>query len=180
MKLEKKECRLPAFSIQGILIFGLFPACVALVLTCSSFAETKDLIPVKEIVIPLYKAYYVPSPPMPVKMVSVANPGIADVKVITPKDILIEARGLGVTTVFLWFVEHDDDWMLTGRPICMKFNVKITMGLEVETIKGTAVCPACSLGEYQYEKTGEKRYMGEPEGNNSLIGRDSGNVEIIK
>ena len=160
---------LTIFSI--CLLWEIFPG--------TAFSETDDFIPVNDVVIPLFKAYYVPTPPMPVKTASVANPNIADVKIITPKDILIEARGEGITTIFLWFVEHDADWMVIGKPVCMKLNVKVTNEFVVETIKGTGLCPPCSLREWNYEKTRKEKYEEIPD-NEWLINQDSGSVKIIE
>ncbi len=142
----------------GLKIFILLNILICFWIVEKGFSETRDAIPETEIIIPLYKSYYISTPPLPVKTVSVGNPNIADVKIITPRDIIIEAISPGVTTVFLWFVEHDDAWMVIGRPICMKYIVKITTDIQVETIKGTAVCPACSLHEWQCDSSKSRQY----------------------
>lgn len=155
-----------------IKIFILLNIFICFLMAEKGFSETRDAIPETEIIIPLYKSYYISTPPLPVKTVSVGNPNIADVKIITPRDIIIEAISPGVTTVFLWFVEHDDAWMVIGRPICRKYIVKITTDLQVETIKGTAVCPAGSLHEWQCDSSKSRRYninQANPELINSKI-----------
>ncbi len=42
------------------------------------------------------------TPPWPVKRVAVTNPAIADVQVLNPRLVLVQAKGVGVTDLLMW------------------------------------------------------------------------------
>ena len=71
----------------------------------------------------------------PIKKVSVADPDIADIKVIAPSCLVIEGRRVGGTTCLVWYEDE-------GGEI---FDVKVGHGMEVEAILGTALTPDKSL-----------------------------------
>ena len=89
---------------------------------------------IHEVVVPRFGAHLIQTR-QPVKRVSVAEPTIADVKVISPFDLLIEGRGQGITTCVVWYKTE-------GGEI---YRVKVNRGAEVETLLGTELSQDKSL-----------------------------------
>lgn len=80
---------------------------------------------------PLFIKNYRPEPVSPVKRVSVNEPGIVEVKIITPYELVIDARHPGSTMCIIWYEDNKVDF----------FEIRVTLPrpvprYEVEVIKG--------------------------------------------
>ena len=80
---------------------------------------------------PLFIKNLQPEVVSPVKRISVNEPGIAEVKVITPYELVIDARHPGSTMCIIWYEDNKVDF----------FEIRVTLPrpvprYEVEVIKG--------------------------------------------
>jgi len=66
---------------------------------------------IQDIKIPVGRSTVIPTP-WPVTRVSVTDPKIADVKVLTPSQVLVSGKAVGTTDVFMW---NKDETMWVGR-----------------------------------------------------------------
>ncbi len=89
---------------------------------------------VREVRLPRFSAH-VFTTSHPVKRVSVTEPEIADVKVITPFDVALEGRQAGSTTCVVWYQTGETE----------VFQIKVNHGFEVEILLGTEFSPEKSL-----------------------------------
>ena len=109
----------------------------AFLLICSWPGEVFARFPTQKLYIPcfhsrpLFIKNYRPEPVSPVKKVSVNEPGIAEVKIITPYELVIDARHPGSTMCIIWYEDNKVDF----------FEIRVTLPrpvprYEVEVIKG--------------------------------------------
>lgn len=94
---------------------------------------------------PLFIKNFRPEPVKPVKKVSVNEPGIAEVKIITPYELVIDARRPGSTMCIIWYEDNETDF----------FEIRVTLprpsaGYKVEVIKGVKSAPCCSIIEWYW------------------------------
>ena len=81
---------------------------------------------------PLFMKNYRPEPVKPVKKVSVNEPGIAEVKIITPYELVIDARRPGSTMCIIWYEDNLVDFfeirVTSPRPV-RRYEVEVIKGL---------------------------------------------------
>ncbi|MCD6486489.1 MAG: pilus assembly protein N-terminal domain-containing protein [Syntrophobacterales bacterium] len=107
-------------------------------LICFSAGEVFARFPTQKLYIPCYHSRplfiknYRPEPVSPVKKVSVNEPGIAEVKIITPYELVIDARHPGSTMCIIWYENNETDFfeirVTLPRPV-PRYEVKVIKGI---------------------------------------------------
>ena len=83
---------------------------------------------------PLFLRNFRPESVKPVKKVSINEPRIAEVKVITPYELIIDARYFGSTTMIIWYEDNSVDFFeIRVSPPRPRLTSKMTI------IKGTKI-----------------------------------------
>ena len=81
----------------------------------------------------------------PIKKISVNEPGIAEVKIITPYELIIDGRYIGSTMCIIWYEDNSVDFLelrVTGPRPYPRY--------EVEVIKGIHSCPKDSVINWEW------------------------------
>lgn len=94
---------------------------------------------------PLFIKNMQPGPVSPVKRISVNEPGIAEVKIITPYELVIDARHPGSTMCIVWYENNKVDF----------FEIRVTLPrpvpqYKVEVIKGLKSSERDSIMEWKW------------------------------
>jgi hypothetical protein len=94
---------------------------------------------------PLFIKNFRPKPITPVKKISVNEPGIAEVKIITPYELVIDARYPGSTMCIIWYEDNAVDF----------FEIRVTLPrplpqYKVEVIKGVESSVPDSIVDWEW------------------------------
>ena len=123
----------------------------AFFLICLSVVEVFARFPAQIFYIPCYhsRPFFIknlqPGQVSPVKRISVNEPRIADVKIISPYELVIDARHPGSTMFIVWYENKKTDFfeirVTTPRPLSQ---------YKVEVIKGLKSSPRDSIVEWEW------------------------------
>lgn len=135
------------------MVFSIF---ISSVWAGEGFAQTDAMnFPAKILYIPCYHSRplflkkFLPPPVSPVKKVSVnapsSGPPIAEVKVITPYELVIDAKRYGSTMLIVWYEDNSVDF----------FEIRVTRPRPVfktrmEIIRGVESSPDDSFGSWEW------------------------------
>jgi pilus assembly protein CpaC len=102
-KKKKTGLRIVALTIGAVALANVARAEAPKVETTMSAMEQPTLVTVPVGLSSVLTA------PWPVKRVSVTDPKIADIQQVTPKQLLVSGRGVGMTDIILWNA-NDESW----------------------------------------------------------------------
>lgn len=92
------------YGIPGILMFLLLSAGEPQAQPNTTLAPTENVLVYPSIAVAVNKAVVIRLPQRAAK-VSVSQPKIAEVEVISPDTVLIHGRAMGATSLVIWFEE---------------------------------------------------------------------------
>jgi len=118
-------CEVKGMRLKKTMIVLTLSILVALVFVSQAFAEMMEV----PILVNLNKGTIV-SLKEPSKRVSISNPEIADFNLISPKEILVNGKKVGITTLITWDTQ--------GNPRFFEIRVNAEIGMLEEQIRAVA------------------------------------------